>query len=122
MFVYFLQKMKTHIDFLRLLAVDVVLKILMCLHDPADVIRASAVSQYWQKFGEYHKFFSKFDAFVNELPFVYSLYNEYFMLLDEFPFFLLSSTVIQDYKTELNNLKKYTCCLWSKTYYPCLII
>ncbi|PWA65054.1 F-box domain-containing protein [Artemisia annua] len=42
--------MKTHIDFLRLLEVDVVLKILMCLHDPADIIRASAVSQYWRKF------------------------------------------------------------------------
>ncbi|GJS31126.1 ribonuclease H-like domain-containing protein [Tanacetum coccineum] len=37
--------MKTHIDFLRLLAVDVVLKILMCLHDPADIIRASKIGE-----------------------------------------------------------------------------
>ncbi|XP_024996251.1 F-box protein At4g00755-like [Cynara cardunculus var. scolymus] len=42
--------METRIDFVRWLDIDVVLKILMCLNDPADLIRASAVSQYWQKF------------------------------------------------------------------------
>lgn len=43
-------EMETRIDFLRWLDIDVVLQILMCLNDPADLIRASAVSQYWQKF------------------------------------------------------------------------
>lgn len=42
--------MESRIDFLRRLDSDVVLKILACLNDPADLIRASAVSQYWQKF------------------------------------------------------------------------
>ncbi|KVH91166.1 hypothetical protein Ccrd_006826 [Cynara cardunculus var. scolymus] len=35
-------EMETRIDFVRWLDIDVVLKILMCLNDPADLIRASA--------------------------------------------------------------------------------
>ncbi|KAJ9556432.1 hypothetical protein OSB04_011046 [Centaurea solstitialis] len=42
--------METRIDFLRWLDTDVVLQILARLDDPADLIRASAVSPYWQKF------------------------------------------------------------------------
>ncbi|KAK9050703.1 hypothetical protein SSX86_030327 [Deinandra increscens subsp. villosa] len=40
--------METHIDFLEWLEPDMALKILTCLDDSADLIRASAVSRYWQ--------------------------------------------------------------------------
>lgn len=40
--------MESHIDFLQWLEPDMALKILMCLDDSADLIRASAVSRYWQ--------------------------------------------------------------------------
>ncbi|KAI3796577.1 hypothetical protein L1987_39255 [Smallanthus sonchifolius] len=43
-----LLKMDTQIDFLQWLEPDMALKILMCLDDSADLIRASAVSRYWQ--------------------------------------------------------------------------
>ena len=44
--------METRIDFLRLLQTDVALNILMFLDDPADLVRAGAVSCFWRHFGE----------------------------------------------------------------------
>nr|XP_043623905.1 F-box protein At4g00755-like [Erigeron canadensis]XP_043623906.1 F-box protein At4g00755-like [Erigeron canadensis] len=41
--------METQIDFLQWLEPDMALKVLMSLDDSADLIRASAVSRYWQK-------------------------------------------------------------------------
>ncbi|MFS8017068.1 putative F-box-like domain superfamily protein [Helianthus anomalus] len=46
-----LQYMGTLIDFLERLEPDMALKILTCLDDSADPIRASDVSRYWQKVG-----------------------------------------------------------------------
>nr|XP_043628313.1 F-box protein At4g00755-like [Erigeron canadensis] len=43
-------EMEKRIDFLRWLDIDMVLKILTCLYEPADLIRASAVSKYWRNF------------------------------------------------------------------------
>ncbi|KAF5756852.1 putative F-box-like domain superfamily protein [Helianthus annuus] len=40
--------MERHIDFLEWLELDMAIKILTCLDDSADLIRASAVSRYWQ--------------------------------------------------------------------------
>ncbi|KAI3731906.1 hypothetical protein L1987_63098 [Smallanthus sonchifolius] len=40
--------METHVDFLELLEPDMGLKILACLDDSADLVRASAVSRCWQ--------------------------------------------------------------------------
>nr|XP_043624040.1 F-box protein At4g00755-like [Erigeron canadensis]XP_043624041.1 F-box protein At4g00755-like [Erigeron canadensis] len=40
--------METQIDFLQRLEPDMALKVLMSLDDSADLIRASAVSRYWQ--------------------------------------------------------------------------
>ncbi|KAI3764480.1 hypothetical protein L2E82_14489 [Cichorium intybus] len=42
--------METQIDFLQWLESDMALKILTCLDDSADLIRASSVSHYWQNF------------------------------------------------------------------------
>lgn len=42
--------METQIDFIQFLESDMALKILTCLDDSADLIRASAVSHYWQDF------------------------------------------------------------------------
>ncbi|KAJ9563470.1 hypothetical protein OSB04_008630 [Centaurea solstitialis] len=44
------QKMETEIDFLQWLQHDMALKILVCLDDSADLVRVSAVSQYWRNF------------------------------------------------------------------------
>ncbi|KAL8229770.1 hypothetical protein R6Q57_014670 [Mikania cordata] len=43
--------MDTYNDFLEWLEPDMALKILACLDDSADLIRASAVSRYWQNIG-----------------------------------------------------------------------
>lgn len=40
--------MADHFDFLQLLETDVALKILTCLDDSADLIRASSVSRFWR--------------------------------------------------------------------------
>lgn len=45
--------MEILIDFFQWLELDMVIKILACLEDSADLIRASAVSRYWQNLGEY---------------------------------------------------------------------
>ncbi|CAK9145764.1 unnamed protein product [Ilex paraguariensis] len=42
--------METRIDFLRWLQTDMALNILMFLDDPADLVRASAVSCFWRHF------------------------------------------------------------------------
>ncbi|KAI3818572.1 hypothetical protein L1987_12384 [Smallanthus sonchifolius] len=42
------KNMETHVDFLEWLEPDMALKILACLDDSADLVRASAVSRYWQ--------------------------------------------------------------------------
>ncbi|XAR63097.1 hypothetical protein NMG60_11022921 [Bertholletia excelsa] len=42
--------METRIDFLQWLQVDMGLNILLCLDDPSDIIRASAVSRFWHHF------------------------------------------------------------------------
>ncbi|KAI7737580.1 hypothetical protein M8C21_027451, partial [Ambrosia artemisiifolia] len=41
--------MGTHVDFLEGLDPDMALKILTCLDDATDLVRASVVSRYWQK-------------------------------------------------------------------------
>lgn len=46
--------METRIDFLEWLEPDMAFKILSCLDDSADLVRASAVSRYWQNIGVYH--------------------------------------------------------------------
>uniref|UniRef100_A0A5B7BB74 F-box domain-containing protein n=1 Tax=Davidia involucrata TaxID=16924 RepID=A0A5B7BB74_DAVIN len=42
--------METSIDFLQWLETDMSLKILMCLDDPSDLIRAGSVSRFWCHF------------------------------------------------------------------------
>ncbi|XP_016511733.2 F-box protein At4g00755 isoform X2 [Nicotiana tabacum] len=44
------RSMETHIDFVQWLDTDVSLNILMCLNDPADVVRAGSVSRLWHEF------------------------------------------------------------------------
>lgn len=41
-------------DFIEWLGQDVSLKILMCLEDPSDLVRTSAVSSSWRRFGEFN--------------------------------------------------------------------
>ncbi|KAL2485377.1 F-box protein [Abeliophyllum distichum] len=43
-------KMETCIDFLQCLEADMSLSILSCLVDPADLVRAGAVSRFWHQF------------------------------------------------------------------------
>lgn len=50
------RSMETHIDFVQWLDTDVSLNILMCLKDPADVVRAGSVSRLWHEFGMLFKF------------------------------------------------------------------
>ena len=45
--------MEVRLDFLDLLQPDMSRKILMCLDDISDIVRASAVSRCWQHLGEY---------------------------------------------------------------------
>lgn len=40
-------------DFIKCLGQDMSLKILMCLEDPSDLVRTSAVSRSWRQFGEF---------------------------------------------------------------------
>ena len=43
-------------DFIRWLGADMSIKILMCLDNPADLVRASTVSSSWRRFGEFITF------------------------------------------------------------------
>lgn len=54
--------MKKGINFLDCLDVDLTLSILTLLDNPADVVRASVVSQSWHHFGELQKF-NKFSCY-----------------------------------------------------------
>lgn len=45
--------MEIRMDFLNCLDHDTSMKILMCLEDPSDLVRASFVSRSWRDFGEY---------------------------------------------------------------------
>lgn len=45
-------KMESGVDFVNTLEYDMSLKILMCLEDPSDIVRASSVSRSWRHFGE----------------------------------------------------------------------
>jgi len=45
-------KMESDWDLLQALDPDVSTKILMCLDDPADIVRASSVSRSWRDFGK----------------------------------------------------------------------
>ncbi|KAJ8565421.1 hypothetical protein K7X08_007997 [Anisodus acutangulus] len=42
--------METRIDFVQWLETDVSLNIMMCLNDPADLVRAGSVSRLWRQF------------------------------------------------------------------------
>lgn len=48
-------------DFVKWLGQDMSIKILMCLNDPSDLVRTSAVSRSWREFGELA--FLNFDFF-----------------------------------------------------------
>jgi hypothetical protein len=45
--------MEIRMDFLNCLDHDTSMKILRCLEDPSDLVRASYVSRSWRDFGEY---------------------------------------------------------------------
>lgn len=47
-------KMDGSMDFIQWLGEDMSLKILMCLQDPSDLVRTSAVSSSWRQFGEFN--------------------------------------------------------------------
>lgn len=40
-------------DFLQCIGVDLSMRIMSFLDDPADLIRARAVSRFWRQFGEW---------------------------------------------------------------------
>lgn len=44
-------------DFIQWLGADMSIKILMCLDNPTDLVRASAVSSSWRHFGEFGTLF-----------------------------------------------------------------
>lgn len=47
--------MKGTSDFVELLGPDLSMKIMMCLEDPSDLVRVSAVSILWRQFGEFDR-------------------------------------------------------------------
>lgn len=44
--------MAIRFDFMNWVEYDMSMKILMCLEDPSDLVRASSVSRFWRHFGE----------------------------------------------------------------------
>lgn len=47
-----LLKMETYVDFFNWLDHDTLMRILICLEDPSDLVRVSSVSRSWREFGE----------------------------------------------------------------------
>lgn len=50
--IYKLLEMETCVDFFSWLDYDMLMRILMCLEDPSDLVRVSSVSRSWREFGE----------------------------------------------------------------------
>lgn len=51
--IYKLLEMETCVDFFSWLDYDMLMRILMCLEDPSDLVRVSSVSRSWREFGEW---------------------------------------------------------------------